>query len=42
MSGTRKRELLNMIERKSGNIFDKIMNELEGKNLDVLDDTIFQ
>jgi len=42
MSGARKRDLLNMIERKSGKIFDKIMNELEGKNLDVLDDTIFQ
>ena len=42
MSGAKKRELLNMIERKSGKIFDKIMNELEGKNLDVLDDTIFE
>ena len=42
MSGAKNRELLNMIERKSGKIFDKIMNELEGKNLDVLDDTIFE
>ena len=31
-----------MIERKSGKIFDKIMNELEGKNLDVLDNTVFE
>ena len=41
MSGTRKRELINMIEKQSGRIFDLIMNELEGSNLNVLEDTVF-
>ena len=41
MSGTRKRELINMIEKQSGRIFDLIMNELEGANLNVLEDTVF-
>ena len=41
MSGTRKRELINMIEKQSGRIFDLIMNELEGSNLNVFEDTVF-
>ena len=41
MSGTKKRELLNLIEKQSGEIFDSIMNELEDKNLNVLKNTVF-
>ena len=41
MSGARKRELLNMLERQSGQIFDLIMDELDGSNLRVLKDTVF-
>ena len=33
--------LINMIEKQSGRIFDLIMNELEGSNLNVLEDTVF-
>ena len=32
--------LINMIEKQSGRIFDLIMNELEGANLNVLEDTV--
>ena len=41
MSGAKKRELLNLIEYQSGRIFDLIMDELEGSNLRVLQNTIF-
>ena len=41
MSGTKKKELLNLIEKQSGKIFDSIMNELEDKNLNVLKNTVF-
>ena len=41
MSGAKKRAQLDMLEKQAGKIFELIMNELEGKNLDVLDNTVF-
>ena len=41
ISGAKKREMIDMIERQTGKIFDLIMNELEGSNLSVLEDTVF-
>ena len=41
MSGAKKRAQLDMLEKHAGKIFELIMNELEGKNLDVLDNTVF-